>query len=71
MKKSEFIKNTVKLARKRRRVTQKGLAHVLGVSRQTIHALESGNYSPSLGLALRISQYFHEPIENLFSLGPE
>jgi putative transcriptional regulator len=65
---SENIKNTIKLERKKRRITQIELAQALGVSRQTIALLEKGNYDPSLRTALKASAYFHEPIENLFYL---
>ncbi len=60
------IKNSIKEARIKRKVTQKELAEALSVSRQTIVFLEKGGYTPSLLLALKASHYFHEPIENLF-----
>ena len=68
MKNSKTIKNSLKQARKKRRVTQEEFANALGVSRQTVVLLEKGDYSPSLMLALKVSSYFHEPIENLFHL---
>ncbi len=68
MKKQLFIQNTVKEARKKRRVTQKELAESLGVSRQTIVSMEKNDYTPSLLLALKASNYFHEPIEDLFNI---
>ncbi|MGB3556864.1 MAG: helix-turn-helix transcriptional regulator [Jannaschia sp.] len=48
--------------------TQQSLADALGVSRQTIIAIESGRYSPSLDLALRIARYFQLAVEEVFSL---
>ena len=68
MNKSIKLTNTIKLERKKRRVTQKELAEALGVSRQTIALLEKSNYVPSLLIALKASAYFHEPVENLFRL---
>ncbi|MBN2291107.1 MAG: helix-turn-helix transcriptional regulator [Pirellulales bacterium] len=49
-------------------MTQQELAAHVGVTRQTIIALESGRYNPSLILALRIAKTFEEPVENVFEL---
>ncbi|MHA3914429.1 helix-turn-helix transcriptional regulator [Halovulum sp. GXIMD14793] len=48
--------------------TQQSLADALGVSRQTIIAIESGRYAPSLDLALRIARHFKLSVEDVFSL---
>ena len=47
-------------------MTQQQLADEVGVSRQTIVAIEKGNYSPSLELAFRISYTFQKPLEEVF-----
>lgn len=47
--------------------TQAELAEQLDVSRQTVHSIEKGKYSPSLPLAFKISQVFGRPIEEVFS----
>ncbi|GMK37781.1 transcriptional regulator [Paenibacillus sp. CCS19] len=47
-------------------MTQQQLADKVGVTRQTIVALEKGNYSPSLELAFRIARAFSLPIESIF-----
>jgi putative transcriptional regulator len=47
--------------------TQAQLAERLGVSRQTVHALERGKYDPSLPLAFTIARLFGHPIEAIFS----
>lgn len=47
-------------------LTQAALADLLDVSRQTVNALETGRYDPSLPLAFRIAQVFGEPIEAIF-----
>ena len=52
-------------------MTQKQLADETGVSRQTIVAIEKGNYSPSLELAFRIAHTFKKPLEEVFSYDPE
>lgn len=49
--------------------TQQSLAQALGVSRQTVIAIESGRYAPSLELALKIAQHFQLSVEEVFSLG--
>lgn len=48
-------------------MTQQQLADKVGVTRQTIVALEKGNYSPSLELAFRIARAFNLPIESIFN----
>lgn len=50
------------------RMTQQALADAVGVSRQTIIAIESGRYSPSLEVALKISRAFGQPVEDIFAL---
>lgn len=47
-------------------MTQQALADKVGVSRQTIVAIEKGNYSPSLELAFRIAMEFNTPLEEVF-----
>ncbi len=51
-------------------MTQQQLADEVGVSRQTIVAIEKGNYSPSLELAFRIAGVFNTTIESIFSYNP-
>ncbi|MCH6264551.1 MULTISPECIES: helix-turn-helix transcriptional regulator [Neobacillus] len=50
-------------------MTQQQLADKVGVTRQTIVALEKGNYSPSLELAFRIARAFNLPLEEVFFYG--
>lgn len=52
-------------------MTQQELADKVNVSRQTIVAIEKGNYSPSLELAFRISLIFNKTLEEVFSYSPE
>ncbi len=49
-------------------MTQQALAEAVGVSRQTIIAIEQGRYSPSLEVALKIAAAFGEPVEHVFWL---
>lgn len=47
-------------------MTQQELADQIGVSRQTLNAIEGGKYSPSLEVAFRIAQVFNKPLEDVF-----
>ena len=67
----EHIKNNVSTLRLENSVTQEELASKVGVSRQTIIALEKGNYTPSILLALKISSFFKTPVEKIFSISYE
>jgi putative transcriptional regulator len=49
-----------------KRITQEDLASSLGVTRQTIHAIENDKYNPSLELAFKIAKYFETTIEAVF-----
>ncbi len=62
------MKNNVRVERAIHRMTQAQLAERIGVSRQTINAIESGKYVPSTVLALKISVVFNKPVNELFSL---
>lgn len=65
------MKNRVKLARVEMGFTQQQLAEKLGVSRQTIIAIESGKYVPSTLLSLKLASVFNKPTESLFQLEDE
>lgn len=60
------MENNLKVLRAKHNLSQHKLAQLAEVSRQTIHAIESGKFSPSLSVAFRISQIFSEPVENVF-----
>lgn len=60
------MKNCVRERRMARNWSQGDLAEHLAVSRQTVNAIETGKYDPSLPLAFRIARLFREPIETLF-----
>ncbi|GAA0217678.1 putative transcriptional regulator [Brevundimonas nasdae] len=61
------MNNRLKVLRAERDWSQAHLAEVLGVSRQTVNALETGRYDPSLPLAFKIARIFEQPIESIFS----
>lgn len=60
------MKNRIKVLRAEFELTQEELADRIGVSRQTINAIEKGKFDPSLPTAFRISKVFNQPIETLF-----
>ena len=61
-----LMKNRIKVLRAERNWTQADLADALEVSRQTVNALETGKYDPSLPLAFKISRLFQTPLEVIF-----
>jgi putative transcriptional regulator len=67
----EKIKNEVCKYRVEAGVTQEDLASKVNVSRQTIIALEKGNYTPSILLSLKIAGFFKIPVEKLFKISYE
>ncbi len=64
----EAVTNTVQKLRTNRALTQEELAEKAGVSRQTVIAIEKGNYTPSVLLALKLARIFKVPVEDIFSL---
>lgn len=70
MSKSQLSNNIRKLRFNMNEMTQQELADKVGVSRQTVVAIEKGNYSPSLELAFKIAHVFNVPLEDVFSYTP-
>lgn len=64
----EIIKNRISEIRGKFSITQEELANKVGVSRQTIIAVEKGNYTPSVLLALKLAKFFDTPVEELFNI---
>lgn len=62
--------NSLKVQRAIKDITQEQLAQIIGVSRQTINAIEKKKYVPSTVLALKIARYFEKPVEEIFKLDP-
>jgi putative transcriptional regulator len=60
------VKNRIRVLRAERAWSQAEVADRLGIARQTINALETGKYAPSLPLAFKISKLFAKPIEDIF-----
>ena len=64
------MKNTIKVERAKLGISQTELAENVGVSKQTIHSVETGRFVPSTVLALKIARFFNAPVESIFELEP-
>ena len=62
------MRNRLKVLRAERNWSQADLAQQLGVSRQTINAIETEKYDPSLPLAMKVARLFKQPVEEIFFL---
>jgi putative transcriptional regulator len=62
------MKNTLRVARAIKNITQEELAKQISVSRQTIHSIENGKFVPSILLALKLADFFEMKVDELFSL---
>ena len=60
------MRNTLKIERAKKNITQADLAKVLNVSRLTVHSIESGKFNPSILIALKMARYFNTSVENIF-----
>ena len=65
------MKNSVKVERAKKNMTQEDLAQKLGVSRQSINAIETSKFVPSNILALKIARYFKVSVHDIFELEKE
>jgi putative transcriptional regulator len=67
----ESVDNIVSELRQKEILTQEAFAAKIGVSRQTVIAIEKGNYVPSVLLALKIAALFRKPVEEIFTISYE
>lgn len=67
----EIVSNNVYVLRMEANITQEELAKATRVTRQTIIAIEKGNYAPSVLLALSIARFFKRPLEKVFFISYE
>lgn len=65
------MKNTIRVERAIKNITQQDLAVAVGVSRQTINSIEAARYVPSTVLALKIARYFGKTVDEIFTLEEE
>ena len=62
------MKNNIKQLRNEMKISQKDLAESLNVSRQTINAIETGKFDPSLTLTIKITRFFNKSLEEIFTM---
>ncbi len=62
------MRNTIKVERAKKNITQADLAEAIDVSRLTIHSIETGKFNPSILIALKIARYFDISVDELFML---
>ncbi len=62
------MENSIRVERAKKKITQAELADKVNVSRQTIHAIETGKFIPSTVLALKIANFFKVSFEEIFTL---
>lgn len=65
------MKNSIRVERAVVDISQQQLADAVGVSRQTINAIEKGRFVPSTVLALKIARYFNKKVDDIFVLDAE
>lgn len=65
------MENEIRELRNKKGLSQGQLARELGVSRQTINAIETGRYTPSLPLAISLARFFARPVEEVFRADDE
>jgi putative transcriptional regulator len=65
------LKNSIKVERAKKNITQAELADKVGVTRLTIHSIETGKFNPSVVLALKIANCFGVTVESIFELEEE
>ncbi|MBO7280779.1 MAG: helix-turn-helix transcriptional regulator [Bacteroidaceae bacterium] len=65
------MKNSIRVERAVVDISQQQLADAVGVSRQTINAIEKGRFVPSTVLALKIARYFNKKVDDIFVLDDE
>ena len=62
------MKNSIKVERAKKNITQEELANRIQISRQSVNAIETGKFVPSTILALKIARYFDTTVEQIFEL---
>ena len=65
------MKNNIKKLRNELKISQKDLAESLNVSRQTINAIETGKFDPSLTLTIKITRFFNKNLQEIFLMEKE
>jgi putative transcriptional regulator len=66
-----MLDNHIAKLRSRRKISQQELADIINVSRKTISTVETGRFTPSVVIALKLARYFEVPVEKVFELEDE
>jgi putative transcriptional regulator len=67
---NDLLDNHIAKLRSKRKISQQELADAIGVSRKTISTVETGRFTPSVVIALKMAKYFEIPVERIFELEP-
>ncbi|MBA5850731.1 helix-turn-helix transcriptional regulator [Clostridium sp. cel8] len=62
------MKNNIKELRKSKKIRQEDLANLVGVTRQTINAIENNKYDPTLELSMKLAKIFNKHVDEIFTL---
>lgn len=65
---SDLLDNNIAKFRSKQKISQQELADAIGVSRKTISTVETGRFTPSVVIALKMARYFEVPVERIFEL---
>jgi len=65
---NEELDNNIAKLRSKQKISQQELADAIGVSRKTISTVETGRFTPSVVIALKMARYFEVPVERIFEL---
>ncbi len=65
---NEELDNNIAKLRSKQKISQQELADAIGVSRKTISTVETGRFTPSVVIALKMARYFEVPVEKIFEL---
>ena len=65
---NEVLDNHIAKLRSKQKISQQELADAIGVSRKTISTVETGRFTPSVVIALKMARYFEVPVEKIFEL---
>jgi putative transcriptional regulator len=66
-----MLDNNIAKLRSKRKISQQELADIINVSRKTISTVETGRFTPSVVIALKLARYFEVPVEKVFELEDE
>ncbi len=65
---NDILDNNIAKLRSKQKISQQDLADAIGVSRKTISTVETGRFTPSVVIALKMARYFEVPVEKIFEL---